>query len=395
MKQSVSATGASFSPLVGVTLAEARTELATLKRDRAVIDARIIAVTAHIDALATAEHPEFAIPERELMTHAGMSGREARDTVARAHVAETAPDLAALLAVGDTTVAHLDAVGRGLRLAGDDRDAFLAELPRLTEAATTMSVKDFDSLVKKTASAVQTDGGLAVFENQRRSTYLSTWTDRDGMTQVRGQFDPISGMAFVSLLERQVERMFHGGDEPVIVAPGIEPNAHRRARALIALIDQPTSDTTDPITERPTRAEVVVHVDLATLINGLGCTGVCRTALGNDIPAETARRLACEADIIPMVLGGNSVPLDVGRSRRLATVHQRRALEAIHPTCAIPDCDVGFHHCQIHHIDYWEHGGRTDMNNQIPLCSKHHHAAHEGGWKLTLDPTTRVVTVRR
>mgnify|MGYP003353184901 FL=1 len=88
MKQSVSATGTSFSPLVGVTLAEARAELATLKRDRAVIDARIIAVTAHIDALATAEHPEFAIPERELMAHAGMSGREARDTVeiGRAHV---------------------------------------------------------------------------------------------------------------------------------------------------------------------------------------------------------------------------------------------------------------------------------------------------------------------
>ena len=106
-------------------------------------------------------------------------------------------------------------------------------------------------------------------------------------------------------------------------------------------------------------------------------------------------RSACEADIIPMVLGGNSVPLDVGRSRRLATVHQRRALEAIHPTCAIPDCDVGFHHCQIHHIDYWEHGGPTNMDNQIPLCSKHHHAAHEGGWKLTLDPTTRVVTIMR
>ncbi len=50
--------------------------------------------------------------------------------------------------------------------------------------------------------------------------------------------------------------------------------------------------------------------------------------------------------------------------------------------------------CEPHHIEYWENGGRTDLSNLVPLCSRHHHAAHEGGWKLKLDPATRELTVR-
>ena len=53
-----------------------------------------------------------------------------------------------------------------------------------------------------------------------------------------------------------------------------------------------------------------------------------------------------------------------------------------------------FDHCNVHHIDYWENGGPTDLNNMVPLCSRHHHAAHEGGWKLKLDPETRELAIR-
>ena len=98
MKNTSQATGTSFAPLGALTLADARTELATLKRERAIIDARIIAIVGHIDSLATAERPEFAVPERELMAHAGMSSREARDAVARSLVTESAPQLADALA---------------------------------------------------------------------------------------------------------------------------------------------------------------------------------------------------------------------------------------------------------------------------------------------------------
>ena len=85
------------------------------------------------------------------------------------------------------------------------------------------------ALVERTVAAVRTDDGISTFERQRRSTYLRTWTDDDGMTNLRGHFDPVSGAAIASVLERRVEHMFHSGDDlPVHVEPGIEPNDHRR-----------------------------------------------------------------------------------------------------------------------------------------------------------------------
>ena len=134
---------------------------------------------------------------------------------------------------------------------------------------------------------------------------------------------------------------------------------------------------------------MVVHIDLETLMNGLSESSTHRTVFGADLPVETIRRIACDANIIPLVLNGAGMPLDIGRSQRLASAAQRRALEATHDTCAFDGCAVAFHACQIHHIEYWENGGPTDMDNMVPLCSKHHHAAHEGGWTLKLRAGTR------
>jgi hypothetical protein len=139
---------------------------------------------------------------------------------------------------------------------------------------------------------------------------------------------------------------------------------------------------------------VVVHIDLKTLTSGLSASSTHRTVFGADLPAETIRRIACDANIIPLVLNGAGMPLDIGRSQRLASAAQRRALEATHDTCAFDGCAVAFHACQIHHIDYWESGGKTDMNNMVPLCSRHHHAAHEGGWTLKLRAGTRHLDAR-
>jgi predicted restriction endonuclease len=83
----------------------------------------------------------------------------------------------------------------------------------------------------------------------------------------------------------------------------------------------------------------------------------------------------------------------VGRAKRLATAHQRRALAARYETCAIPGCSVLFHRCEPHHLRPWEDGGGTDLSNLLPLCVKHHHAVHEGGWTLDVDSETGNVRV--
>ena len=371
-----------------MNIAELRAFMADIRVRQAKLDAQMLEANARmISLMHDPVAPTFVIPERELVAHGGLTSREAREVVSRGLVTEVAPEMGAVLAAGDTTAAHVDALGRGLKIAGAERDAFMAYLPELVEASTTMTASQFDQLVKETAKSVVTDDGLSTFERQKRETFFKMRTEADGCLSVSGKFDPISASILKSKIGRLVETMFHSGDKevPVDVMPWIEPNDHRQAQALIALVN----GASESVSDVPARAEIVVHVDLETLQHGLHAGGTCRTALGADLPVETARRLACEAEILPVVLDGRSVPIDVGRSKRLATVHQRRALEAMHPTCAIPDCEVIFDHCTVHHIDYWENGGSTDLNNMIPLCSRHHHAAHEGGWKLKLDPETR------
>jgi hypothetical protein len=376
-----------------MNIAELRTFMANLRVRQAKLDAQMLEANARmISLMHDPVAPTFVIPERELVAHGGLTSREAREVVSRGLVTEAAPEMASALAAGDTTAAHVDALGRGLKIAGAEREAFMAHLPELVEASTTMTASEFSHLVTETAKSVVTDDGLSTFERQKRETFFKMRNEADGCLSVSGKFDPISASILKSKIGRLVESMFHSGDKevPVEVMPWIEPNDHRQAQALIALVN----GAIDTASDMPTRAEIVVHVDLETLKSGLHAGGTCRTALGADLPVETVRRLACEAEILPVVLDGRSVPIDVGRSKRLATVHQRRALEAIHPTCAIPDCEVIFDHCNVHHIEYWENGGATDLNNMVPLCSRHHHAAHEGGWKLQLDPDTRELTIR-
>ncbi len=123
---------------------------------------------------------------------------------------------------------------------------------------------------------------------------------------------------------------------------------------------------------------------------------MCELSDGQSLPVSTVRQLACEAEIIPIVLNGQGRAMDVGRAARLATPAQRHALRAMHATCMYPTCSVPFDDCRIHHIIPWEHGGMSDLDNLGPLCesAKHHHLVHEGGWNLTMTPE-RIATWTR
>ena len=109
---------------------------------------------------------------------------------------------------------------------------------------------------------------------------------------------------------------------------------------------------------------------LRTLVSGLHAHSICETDDGVPLPVSTVRRLCCDAEIIPIVLGSDGVTLDVGRAARTANRAQRRALRAMYRTCAHPDCTVPFSACKIHHIRWWWRDlGPTDIDNLIPLAN--------------------------
>ncbi len=86
--------------------------------------------------------------------------------------------------------------------------------------------------------------------------------------------------------------------------------------------------------------------------------------------------------------------LNFGRTTRLANSAQRRALRALYPTCGIPGCTARFDLCKIHHVHWWRHLGRTDLNNLLPICVKHHTLVHHGGWTIHLaDDRTLTITL--
>ena len=103
--------------------------------------------------------------------------------------------------------------------------------------------------------------------------------------------------------------------------------------------------------------------------------------VGDQITAAHARRLACTAQIIPAVLGGRSVPLDLGRSRRLFSPAQRLAMSVRDTTCRAEGCDVPATWCEAHHLHPWEHGGRTDLDDGVLLCGHHHHRVHDPAYR--------------
>ncbi|MBA3781299.1 MAG: DUF222 domain-containing protein [Nocardioides sp.] len=128
---------------------------------------------------------------------------------------------------------------------------------------------------------------------------------------------------------------------------------------------------------------VIVTIDHQALLTGLGAADVGATGR---ISASEARRLACTANLIPAVLGTASEVLDLGRTARLFTRAQRKALAVRDRTCRAEGCTIPAPWCEAHHRDSWSRAGPTDLANGVLYCSWHHHRAHDPGYTRTTMP---------
>jgi hypothetical protein len=106
---------------------------------------------------------------------------------------------------------------------------------------------------------------------------------------------------------------------------------------------------------------------------------------GQRLSLAAIRRLACEADILPMVLGTAGQPLDVGRSTRLIGHYLWLALVTRDRHCAFPGCTRPPVACEAHHIIHWADGGPTALHNLVLLCRHHHTIIHTTPWEVRLN----------
>src|SRR5262249_21485986 len=112
---------------------------------------------------------------------------------------------------------------------------------------------------------------------------------------------------------------------------------------------------------------------------------------GEPVGAAAARRLACDAEVIPAVLGSLSEPLDVGRATATVPDGLRHGLCVRDGGGRFPGCDRPAVECLAHHVRHWADGGATALDNLVLLCEAHHGLVHEGGWRLARDALTREV----
>ncbi|WUJ75059.1 DUF222 domain-containing protein [Kribbella soli] len=129
------------------------------------------------------------------------------------------------------------------------------------------------------------------------------------------------------------------------------------------------------------KANITVTIDLEDL-RSAAADAIGDTVYGDGLSAGAIRRLACDAKVIPLVLGSNSEPLDVGRSERLVTRAMRRALNARDSGCVV--CGAPPIQCDAHHLVSWLDGGETKVSNLVLLCRRHHSDLHAGDWTITI-----------
>jgi hypothetical protein len=171
---------------------------------------------------------------------------------------------------------------------------------------------------------------------------------------------------------------------------GWKPLRRRLGEAFIEYVERYPLEATP--TTAGVNATIVVTMTLEQLL------GEHATALlddGTRMSAGQARRLACEAGIIPAVLDGEGRVLDLGRARRLFTRAQRIALGLRDGGCTARDCETTASGCHAHHDDPWSRGGRTDLTNGRLLCPRHHRLAHDSRYAMTTHADNKVTFTRR
>jgi hypothetical protein len=165
---------------------------------------------------------------------------------------------------------------------------------------------------------------------------------------------------------------------PAGTSSGRVPFSARRADAL-ALVAE--SFVAHSAIECPgtDRHQIVVHVAQETLRDRRA--GCCEIEHGPSIPAETARRFACDASVVELVENEQDEPLNVGRRTRAISAPLRRLLTARDKGCRFPGC-ANSRYIDAHHIVHWVNGGETRPSNLVSLCRFHHRAVHEAGYRI-------------
>ncbi len=325
-------------------------------------------------------------PSAWLAHHTPVTTPAAKRSVRCARLVRTHDGVSDALSAGTVSVAHVEHLARAE--ARGRSDVFRDHEGTLVEAASQMSEDDFGMVVKRWQSMADDHLGRASARHMFENRYLHLSTTFAGAVVVDGMLDPEAGAKLQAALESRTTP--DPADDP-------KPRsaAQLRVDALIDLVDEADTGSATSRSSR-VRTSVNVVVDLPTL-QGDDWTPRSRAELVGIGPVarETVSRLLCDSNVTRVVTAGPSQVLDVGRSTRFVSEPQRTALVVRDRSCVFPSCSRDHRWCDAHHLTFYETDPRTDLENLVLLCRRHHVMVHEGRWTMTRDGGTGRIKTER
>ena len=368
-------------------------------RARHALDGVIAALSARVDELSSldagrdryARAKGFASPQA-LIERVGDLGRgDAHKLVELGRAMIAAEDAPVLVAdAGETEpplYAYLcGAVSRGelgtekaavIRGLLEELTNATVELERsLVDRARRKSVAEVKAMCSRELATLEYDALRAREVRNRGRRFVSFKDTGDGMVSMFGLLDHATVGPLRAWLEPEVQRQLNnqrGVDE------GEQRNVGQIYADAFADMARHLSGCQKPADG--VKTALVLRADLADIERGVGF-GQCDTISG-DITIECLRSMAVDVGVLPMVMGGASLPLDLGRLERLYSVPQRVAIGERDGGCVL--CPALLARCNTHHIKFWDDNGSTDLRNGVMLCVGCHHRVHEYGWGIEVD----------
>jgi Domain of unknown function (DUF222)/HNH endonuclease len=304
----------------------------------------------------------------------GLDLGAARERVRVARALGTLPRLAQALARGELSYAKIRALTRVATAATEER---LLAVGRAGTAAHVERIVRGWRRVDRRAEARES-------ARQHASRALQVYQDEDGMVVIRGRLEPEAGALLVQALTAARETLYQQrraeapGPAPADVPAETLTLTQQQADALALLAATALHHGLDPGAPGE-RYQVVVHVDASALADPEQ-PGQSVLEDGTHVSADTAQRLACDANRVVMQHGRDGHVVEVGARTRAIPPALRRALHHRDRGCRFPGC--GLRLAQGHHIRHWAAGGPTTLSNLALLCPRHHRAVHEGGYHL-------------
>jgi hypothetical protein len=215
-------------------------------------------------------------------------------------------------------------------------------------------------------------------ENRRLT--LSTWFD--GSVLISGVLDQVGGAALRTALE------------PLARKSGAHDDRNRERRLADALVDLSMHALDTGLI--PQQGSQRTHLQVTTTLETLrGLPGAAAAELEFSLPisSKTVERLACDCSLTRIVLGSDSMVIDVGRAKRVISGPARKAINVRDRGCTWPGCDRPATWTSGHHLKHWIHGGTSDPANLALLCYRHHWMVHEGSWQIVRGDDGRMLTI--